>query len=166
MKIYICITSEQLINRWKKCLLNGPGHSMEDCKFLKEYSNNYSAQRLHTKSCFRGKDERRKTVKFNSKMQYMDCMEPKATSTTKNKKRVNHSKNIKSDPDTSASTDHGQNYEIDWLNLGENSHDLENDSEWLPAQHRKIQMAYENNSSIRNKHKCNVLYNFLNHKTC
>ena len=34
----------------KTCLLRGPGHYLEECKVLKEYSKKYAAQRPHKNS--------------------------------------------------------------------------------------------------------------------
>ena len=40
----------------KTCQLHGPGHSKEECKVLRGYSEKYSAQWPHNKYHARGKD--------------------------------------------------------------------------------------------------------------
>ena len=48
-------------------MLNGPGHSTEECKVLKDCSAKYAAQRPHNKREARsgGKKKRGNTVKFD-----------------------------------------------------------------------------------------------------
>ena len=49
-------------------MLHGPGHCIEECKILKDYSTKYAAQRPHDEreAHSGGKKKRGKTVQFDS----------------------------------------------------------------------------------------------------
>ena len=51
----------------KSCLLNGPGHSTEECKVLKDYYDKYAAQRPNKKNPYSAaKNKRKNLVKFDA----------------------------------------------------------------------------------------------------
>ena len=60
----------------KTCLLHGPGHSTEECKVLKKYSDKYSTQRPHKdkEARSRGKNKRGKFIEFDGEMQEVNSM--------------------------------------------------------------------------------------------
>ena len=67
-------------------LVHGPRHSTDDCKLLKEYSNNYAVQRDHKESRSGGNKKRGKSVKFDGETKEVNIMVSHAKSNPKNKK--------------------------------------------------------------------------------
>ena len=70
--------SERCAHRSKNiCLLHGPGHSSEECKVLKVYSEKYAAQRPHksTEAKSGCKPKHSKVVEFNRNTQEVNFMQ-------------------------------------------------------------------------------------------
>ena len=61
----------------KTCMLNGPGHSSEECKVLNIYSKKYAAQRPHQNKEARsgGKRKHGKSIEFDDNTQKFNVME-------------------------------------------------------------------------------------------
>ena len=80
-----------LWTRGKTCLLHGPGHSMDECKVLKEYTAKYAAQRSHNEIEARsgGNKKRGKTVKFNGATEEVNRMTDHGASIPRKKKQKN-----------------------------------------------------------------------------
>ena len=70
------------------CLLHGPGHSSEECKVLKLYSEKYAAQRPHKPKgdCSGGNPRRGKVVDFDDNTQEVNTMKNHVNPTPRKKK--------------------------------------------------------------------------------
>ena len=58
----------------KTFLVNSPGHSMEECKVIKEYSKKYAAQRTDKEARSDGKKKCCESVSFWEKIQKVNTM--------------------------------------------------------------------------------------------
>ena len=59
----------------KVCFVHGLGHSLYACKFLRGYSEKYTAQRPNKEDRSVGREKRGKLVKFNKNTKYSNSME-------------------------------------------------------------------------------------------
>ena len=73
------------------CLLHGAGHSSEECKVLKFYSEKYAAQRPHkpTKARFGGKPKCGKVVEFEDNTEEVNNVENHGDPITRKKRGTN-----------------------------------------------------------------------------
>ena len=71
-------------------MLHGAGHSSEECKVLKFYSEKYAAQRPHkyTKACTGGNPKFGKVIEFYKNTQEVNTMENHGYPIPRNKKGV------------------------------------------------------------------------------
>ena len=80
----------------KTCLLHGPGHSLEECRVLKEYTEKRSAQNTYKdKQAYPGGNKLAKTIKLEDATQEVNTMKSHDEPIQKNRKGKSRRKNLR-----------------------------------------------------------------------
>ena len=109
----------------KTCLLHGSGHSSDECKVLKVYSEKYAAQRPHkpTEALSGGKPKRGKVVESDDNTQKVNTMENHGDSIPRNEKEKKlATKKCKIKSVKVAAVEKGRTYGINSLNPADTAH--------------------------------------------